>query len=212
MSPASSAVRTDLVKAQLGRERQRAEAADPDDFLDDLDVVCTFERPREGPSLARIVELFQRTTQFNTTGRRFGEGELARHAEAGDVFVAHCRDRFGDYGLVAAAVVEAGEIVAFAMSCRVIGLKVEHRFLAFVLGRYGGVQRRGDGLDPGDAAQRPGAAPLRPTTALSARVGPGGGRCPGPAERGRRRTPPESRSDSPDLERARGSTPTPGCA
>ncbi len=28
---------------------------------------------------------------------------------------------------------EGAEIVAFAMSCRVIGLEVEHRFLAFVL-------------------------------------------------------------------------------
>ena len=28
---------------------------------------------------------------------------------------------------------EGGEITAFAMSCRVIGLDVEHRFLAFVL-------------------------------------------------------------------------------
>ncbi len=128
-----SAARTDLVKAQLGRERQRAEAADADGFLRDLDMVCAFERPGEGPSLARVAELFQRTTQFNTTGRRFSEGELTHHAEEGGVFVAHCRDRFGDYGLVAAAVVQAGEIIAFAMSCRVIGLKVEHRFLAFVL-------------------------------------------------------------------------------
>ncbi len=78
-------------------------------------------------------ELFQRTTQFNTTGRTFSESELARYAEAGQVFVAYCRDRFGDYGLVAAAVLDGAEIAAFAMSCRVIGLRVEHQFLSFVL-------------------------------------------------------------------------------
>jgi len=128
-----SATRTDLVRAQLSRDRKRTEAASPADFLADLDVVCTFERPASGASLERVAELFQRTTQFNTTGRRFTEGELARSAEGGDVFIAYCRDRFGDYGLVAAAVAEAGEIIAFAMSCRVIGLGVEHRFLAFVL-------------------------------------------------------------------------------
>ena len=83
--------------------------------------------------LARVAELFQRTTQFNTTGRAFSQAELTRHAASGRVFIAHARDRFGDYGLVAAAVVAGGEITAFAMSCRVIGLKVEHRFLAFVL-------------------------------------------------------------------------------
>ena len=49
------------------------------------------------------------------------------------MFCARARDRFGDYGLVAAAVVQAGEIIAFAMSCRVIGLEIEHRFMARVL-------------------------------------------------------------------------------
>ncbi len=126
-----SAARTDLVKAQLGRERQKATAGD--DFLASLDVVTTFEQPQDGPTLARVTELFQRTTQFNTTGRTFSESELARHAQARHVFVAHCRDRFGDYGLVAAAVLDGAEITAFAMSCRVIGLKVEHEFLSFIL-------------------------------------------------------------------------------
>jgi FkbH-like protein len=128
-----SAARTDLVKAQLGRDRQRAAAGDNDGFLASLEVVTTFDRPSDAATLTRVAELFQRTTQFNTTGRVFSEAELAKHAEAGQVFVAHCRDRFGDYGLVAAAVVEGAEIAAFAMSCRVIGLKVEHRFLGFVL-------------------------------------------------------------------------------
>jgi FkbH-like protein len=126
-----SAARTDLVKAQLGRERERATGGD--DFLASLQVVTTCERPTDPAMLARVGELFQRTTQFNTTGRTFSESELARHAEAGQVFVAHCRDRFGDYGLVAAAVVDGAEIAAFAMSCRVIGLKVEHAFLGFIL-------------------------------------------------------------------------------
>jgi FkbH-like protein len=126
-----SAVRTDLVKAQLGRERQRA--ASGDDFLASLEVVTTCERPTEPATLTRVAELFQRTTQFNTTGRTFSEAELTRAAEAGQVFVAYCKDRFGDYGLVAAAVIDGAEIAAFAMSCRVIGLKVEHQFLDFIL-------------------------------------------------------------------------------
>ena len=128
-----AAQRTDLVKAQLGRERQRTQAGSKTDFLASLELTTSFEQPTEGAALERICELFERTTQFNTTGRRFSAGELAGHAAEGGVFCARARDRFGDYGLVAAAVVEAGEIIAFAMSCRVIGLEVEHRFLAHVL-------------------------------------------------------------------------------
>ncbi len=126
-----SAARTDLVKAQLGRERERA--AGGDDFLASLQVVTTFEQPTDPAMLVRVGELLQRTTQFNTTGRTFSESELVRYAAAGQVFVAHCRDRFGDYGLVAAAILDGAEIAAFAMSCRVIGLKVEHQFLGYIL-------------------------------------------------------------------------------
>jgi predicted enzyme involved in methoxymalonyl-ACP biosynthesis len=44
----------------------------------------------------------------------------------------HVSDRFGDHGLVGAAVVEGGEIAGYALSCRVLGLGVEHRFLGTI--------------------------------------------------------------------------------
>jgi len=128
-----SAARTTLVKSQLDRDRQRTSAADADSFLTSLEVVCSFDQPTDAERLTRVCELFQRTTQFNTTGAAFSLAQLMRRAEAGEVFIAHASDRFGDYGLVAAAVVDGGEIIAFAMSCRVIGLRVEHRFLTHVL-------------------------------------------------------------------------------
>ncbi len=135
---AEAAGRTELVKSQLDRDRQRSTAADDGDFLGSLGLECRFEEPRAGEVLGRVVELFQRTTQCNTTGRTFSAGELARRAEAGEVFIAHAKDRFGDYGLVAAAVVSDREIIAFAMSCRVIGLKVEARFLEHLLASLDG--------------------------------------------------------------------------
>jgi FkbH-like protein len=138
-----AAGRTALTKAQLDRDRSLADATDPDAFLASLDVVTTVERPGpESPLLARVAELFQRTTQFNTTGRTFSAGELAGRAAGGALFVAHCRDRFGDYGLVAAAVTEGAEIAGFVMSCRVIGLKVEQTLLAEVLGALAGRHAR----------------------------------------------------------------------
>ena len=130
---AEAAGRTELVKSQLSREKERGAATDAGDFLASLGLECRFEQPTDAETLARVAELIQRTTQFNTTGRTFSAGELARHAAAGAVFVAYAKDRFGDYGLVAAAVLHAGEIIAFVMSCRVIGLKVETRFLAHLL-------------------------------------------------------------------------------
>jgi FkbH-like protein len=131
---AESTQRTELVKAQLGRDRDLAAAPDRDAFLASLGVETRLERPdAESALLPRVAELIRRTTQFNTTGRTFSPGELAARAANGDIHVAHCRDRFGDYGLVGACVVEGGEIAAFVMSCRVIGLGVEPALLAHVL-------------------------------------------------------------------------------
>jgi FkbH-like protein len=122
-----AAARTELVKALLTRETLRARATDDAAFIASLDVRCRFERPSGEGALARVEELFQRVTQFNTTGLRFSAAWLA--SGGADVFAMYVRDRFADHGLVGAAVVTGGEIVGFALSCRVIGLGVEQRFV-----------------------------------------------------------------------------------
>jgi len=136
-----AARRSDLVKAQLQRNRLRAEAVDEADVIASLNVECQIGRLDAANQGARVVELFQRTTQFTTTGRTFTESELEQIASAKDgaVFVMQVRDRFADHGLTAAAVIEGGEIVALAMSCRVIGLGVEHQFLRHILDEMAGV-------------------------------------------------------------------------
>ena len=128
-----AAVRTTLVKAQLGRDRAREAAPASGDFLASLQVQIEVAQAGADAPLARVAELFQRTTQFNTTGRAFSVGELAERAAAGELFIASARDRFGDYGLVAAAVLEGYEIAGLVMSCRVIGLGVERALLDAVV-------------------------------------------------------------------------------
>ena len=132
---AEAAGRTGLVKAQLGRQTFRQEATSEADYLASLNIQCRIEPLAADSNLGRIEELFQRTTQFNTTGRRFPAAELVALIQGGHarVFSLQVTDRFGDHGLVGAAVIEAGEITGFALSCRVLGMGVEHRFLSAVL-------------------------------------------------------------------------------
>jgi FkbH-like protein len=133
---AESARRTDLTKAQLDRARARTRAADEAAFVATLNVEVQVVRLKPGaPELARIEELFQRTTQFNTTGAKFSVADLERLLARPDarLFAVHVRDRFGDHGLVGAAVIVGGEFLGLALSCRVLGLGVEHRFMAAVL-------------------------------------------------------------------------------
>ncbi len=132
---AEAAARTDLVKAQLGRQHLRTEAMDERAYVASLAIACRIARVTVTDPLDRIAELFARTTQFNTTGRKFAVAEL-KTLLAGPqarVFAMEVSDRFGDHGLVGAAVVDDGDIAGLVMSCRVLGLGVEHEFMRHII-------------------------------------------------------------------------------
>jgi FkbH-like protein len=142
---AEAAGRTELAKAQLSRQAARAEAPSEADFLASLAVRSRFERLAPGDAAAdRIVELFQRTTQFNATGLKVSRAELDALLAAPDaaVYAAHVADRFADHGLVGAILVRGDEIAGLALSCRVLGLDVEHAFLRHVLAELGPLSGR----------------------------------------------------------------------
>ena len=130
-----SAGRTELVKAQLGRQRFRTEVSSEEAYIASLHIKHQIERPTEDAKLARIADLFERTTQFNATGRKVSALELKKLAgdPAARVFSINVADRFGDHGLVGAAVVEHGEITGLVLSCRVLGMGIEHKFVQHVI-------------------------------------------------------------------------------
>jgi FkbH-like protein len=128
--------RTALAKAQLGRQTARAGAPSEADFIASLNVETRVERLTPGArEIDRVAELFQRTTQFNTTGLKPSIGAL--NANLSDpltaIYVAYVRDRFADNGLVGAAWVQDGEIAGLVLSCRVLGLGVEHTFVQTII-------------------------------------------------------------------------------
>ena len=135
---AEAAQRTDLVKSQISREKSRASAPDEAEYLASLQIQSRIKRLTAEENFERIEELFQRTTQFNATGRKFPVAAL--RALLGDpdatIFTIHVSDRFGDQGLVGAAVIEGGEITGLVMSCRVLGIGVENDFLQQIAAGY----------------------------------------------------------------------------
>jgi len=130
-----AAQRTELVKAQLNRQQFHAETVDERDYVASLQVQCQVERLVADTKLDRIEEMFARTTQFNATGRKFTLAELKAlvNDPAAWLFALHASDRFGDHGLVGAAVLVKGEIVGLVLSCRVLGLGLEHRLMQHIL-------------------------------------------------------------------------------
>ena len=126
-----SAKRTELVRAQLDRQRLQVEAVDEATYITSLRIQIRIERATADAKFHRIEELFRRTTQFNATGSAFTVPQLQKLAVVANaaIFVLQVSDRFADHGLVGAAVVEDGEITGLVMSCRVLGMGVEHRFV-----------------------------------------------------------------------------------
>jgi FkbH-like protein len=116
-----AARRTETTRARLERDAAERSAMDRQAFLGSLGVRCRVRLEEEPARLARVAELLERTTQFNTSGRRYTADELA----ALRVVTLDCADRFADYGLTGAAVLDGDGLSVFALSCRVIGLEVE---------------------------------------------------------------------------------------
>lgn len=94
-----------------------------------------------------MLELANKTTQFNTTGLKWTVPGLTEFLHNnGVVFAFSVRDKFSDYGLVGAVFVAdrgADSFVAqYVMSCRVLGMDVEvdafERILQSVWQRNGG--------------------------------------------------------------------------
>jgi FkbH-like protein len=133
---AEAASRSELVKAQIARRQLRGETMGEAEYIEQLQIKCAIERlSASSPKLQRVEELFQRTTQFNTMGRKFSASELAAVAAnpGARLFAVEVSDRIGDYGLVGAAVIVDAEIAGFAVSCRALGMGIEHRFLRHIL-------------------------------------------------------------------------------
>jgi FkbH-like protein len=133
---AEAASRSELVKAQIARQHLRAETMGEPEYIEQLQIKCAIEcLSAASPKLQRLEELFRRTTQFNTTARKFSSSELAALVANPDaqLFAIEVSDRLGDYGLVGAAVILEVEIVGLAISCRALEMGIEHRFLRHIL-------------------------------------------------------------------------------
>jgi len=116
------------------RRAEQVTAASLDDYLRSLEVKVDIRlAPRD--SLGRVVQLFNKTNQFNLTTKRYQAEDVSRFMESEEYRVYDLRvaDRFGDHGLVGTAVVrtqgEEWRIDSLLMSCRVMGLGVETAFL-----------------------------------------------------------------------------------
>jgi FkbH-like protein len=119
-----------MYRAEADRRRAREEIPNLESYLRSLEMVA--ELALAGPSeIARVAQLTQRTNQFNLTARRYSEDDIRALVEDPecDVLTIRVHDRFGDSGLVGAAILRfqgsLAVVDSLLMSCRVLGRGVE---------------------------------------------------------------------------------------
>jgi FkbH-like protein len=125
------AAKTEQYRANKARQ-QLAASFDLDSYLAELGIECSIS-VNSGDRLIRAAQMTQKTSQFNLTTRRYEVTDLARFVRSHEhaVLMLDYKDRFGDEGAVALAIVDLaeGRIDTFLESCRVIGRGVEDRLL-----------------------------------------------------------------------------------
>jgi len=123
-------VRTSYYLAERKRQEQAAIAPDVNEFLESLEMVCTCG-PFDEMNLQRIVQLINKTNQWNLTTQRLTEGEVGDRMADPSYFTLWVRNRdcFGDNGLIAVLIAREQkatlEVETWLMSCRVINRGIE---------------------------------------------------------------------------------------
>ncbi len=109
-----------------------------DEFLAGLNIQIEL-RPFDQANLARIVQLINKTNQFNLTTRRMTSAEVSALLDRNGCYTQfmRLRDKFGDSGLTGILIAleehDTFRIDNWLISCRVLGRRVEDAMLAAAL-------------------------------------------------------------------------------
>lgn len=125
-------------RANLAREQFRTSRTDLRGYLESLEMELRWQ-PFDRLGLLRIVQLVNKTNQFNLTTRRYTEGEVATLMADAHALTLQLRlaDRFGDNGIIGIVIGrregDSIRLDTWLMSCRVLGRQVEEETLNIVV-------------------------------------------------------------------------------
>lgn len=129
------AMRAAQYQASAKRQQLPAEGRDLSDYLRSLAMEIRIT-PFDDVNRPRIVQLINKTNQFNLTTRRYSEAEVIeiQANESGfATFQVRVRDVHGDHGMIGVVICrtepKTWTIDTWLMSCRVLGRRVEFAVL-----------------------------------------------------------------------------------
>ncbi|MDD3088078.1 MAG: NUDIX domain-containing protein, partial [Candidatus Omnitrophica bacterium] len=121
-----------------------ARTSSKEDYLRSLGIQISIKE-NEVADIPRIVQLTQRTNQFNLTNHRYTEEQIRSFMNNPDyrIFTLRMKDKIGYGGIVGLIILEKLEqdtssaadaflIDTFCISCRAIGLGIEQAFMSYI--------------------------------------------------------------------------------
>jgi FkbH-like protein len=131
--------KTNQYKENRARNIEKYNYSDLDSFIKSLNIELDFSKMDEF-NVERLVQLTQKTNQFNLTTKRYSKEELyTLHNNGSKIFAIHVKDKFGDYGIVGLAIIlldvnlKIAEVDSLLLSCRVLGKGIEHAIMDFIV-------------------------------------------------------------------------------
>lgn len=127
-----------MYEEQRKREEFKKDFNNIDEYLKELNIEVTMDYANK-LNLPRIVQLTQKTNQFNLTTKRYTDEAIEALIKKGNylIFAAKVTDKFGDNGITGVVIIEKNpkewKIDTFLLSCRVIGRKIEKVLLEFII-------------------------------------------------------------------------------
>jgi FkbH-like protein len=136
---AEDAKRAEQYRANATRAKLKLSSRDPGEYLKSLEMTISFAH-FDKLNRSRIVQLINKTNQFNLTTHRYTEAEVEAMENDPRYWTLQVRllDRFGDNGMINVVICKSvapktWEIDTWLMSCRVLGRRVEECTMATVV-------------------------------------------------------------------------------
>ena len=129
-TPHSDLNRTELYREQKEREKEKKLHITVDEYNASLKTITDCREAKE-EDIPRVSELSVRTNQFNLSDAHFSEEEIKSFLGSRDsrIVILSASDKYGDMGIVGAAITRGNIIEAFMLSCRVFDRGFEYILL-----------------------------------------------------------------------------------
>ena len=141
--------KTQMYQTEGKRKQEMSVSLNLDDYIKKLEIVVDIHKMKES-EIDRVVQLINKTNQFNVTTKRYTQAEIeAIAADAHNaIYVVYSSDKYGDSGLISVIILKKfqAEVVidTFLMSCRVMGRKLEDVIINVIASKFSGKRMIGE--------------------------------------------------------------------